>query len=115
MDDVKLKEYMKLKIKIKSLEDEAKELVPEIIDSMQADDLDKILVPEIIDSMQADDLDKINSTMGSLSLSDRKVYTFSEKVTDAEKNIKSLKSEEIADGTATAESIPMLKFTIKKG
>ena len=91
MDDVKLKEYMKLKIKIKSLEDEAKGLVP-----------------EIIDSMQADDLDKINSTMGSLSLSDRKVYTFSEKVTDAEKNIKSLKSEEIADGTATAESIPML-------
>ena len=95
--DEKLKLYMKLKIQIKGLEEEAKELVP-----------------EIIDSMQSDDLDKINSPMGSLSLSIRKMYKFSDKVVDAEKNIKKLKSEEIAEGTASVEEFPMLKFTVKK-
>ncbi len=97
MDKSKLELYAAIKQQISSLEEQADELRP-----------------GIVEAMQADELDKVSTEFGNFTLTQKRKWEYSENVKIAADNLEELQNEEKAKGIATYTETPVLKFlTIK--
>jgi len=54
---------------------------------------------------------KVETPFGSFSVSPRKTWTYTEKVSEAEEKFKALKAKEESTGDATFTETPSLRFT----
>lgn len=86
-------QYAKIKHQIKELTAEAKELEPEIVSGMV----------EL-------GVDKVKTEFGGFTLTTRKTWSYSEKVTALEEQVKVLKAQEESGGVATFEEKKGLMF-----
>lgn len=88
-----------VKLKIRTLEEEYKDLEPEIIQAVAE------LNP---------DANKVDVGMlGRFSISQRKVWEYSDNVLTLTADLKQLKADEEATGVATYTEVPSIKFTTK--
>lgn len=93
MDKDRIKTYMDLKLKEKSIQEEI-----------------SVLSKEIVEEMKENKTDKIKSEVGTLSLSERKVWEYTDNVEKAVLGVKKLQAEEKATGEANFTTMPQLKF-----
>lgn len=90
--------YAEIKTKIKKLEEEAKMMVPTIM--------------EMVDSTEEG---RIEADFGKFSLTTTKTYSYSSAVTKLEDELKIKKKEEIATGEATFTESRSVRFDAPKG
>lgn len=93
MDKTKLEKYAELKIKIKEMEQEVKEMMPEILSDM----------------LMAD-IDKVETDAGNFIVEQRKVWKFSEELDNMKQILKDQEKEEMANGIAEFEFKKILMF-----
>ncbi len=72
------------------------------------------LKPEIIEMMEKEEAEKVNTDFGTFTLMQNRKWAFSEEVESVRIELKEKETKEKADGTATYEETPVLKFTSKK-
>ena len=89
----KLEEYAKIKVSIKALES--------MMEPLKA---------EIIGYMETEKADELNTDHGNFNLSRRRKYEYSEYVRHVEKELKTMKTKEEADGTAKYSETLVLMF-----
>lgn len=93
MNKEQFQEYAHIKNQIKDLTAEAKELEPQLREAM----------------VEAG-ADKVKTEFGSFIITNRKSWTYSDAVKEAEAKVKELKAKEEANGTAKAEEKESLMF-----
>lgn len=93
MEKETFKEYARIKNQIKELTAEAKELEPELRESM----------------LEAG-ADKVKTEFGSFTLTTRKSYKYSDAVAELDTQLKSKKKEEEENGTAEVSESQTLMF-----
>ncbi len=72
------------------------------------------LRPFIMEKMISDGVDKIEFALGKFSVSPKKTWTYTEKVTEMTDELKAQKAKEESTGEATFEESPQLRFTAAK-
>ena len=97
METTQFKEYAELKLEERRIKDRIAELQP-----------------DIIASMLSAGKDKQPTSLGTFTLGSRRTWAFSEGVHTLLEQVEALKQEEKANGTATSEEKPELKFFINK-
>lgn len=88
-----LKEYAELKIQSNKIDERVIELKP-------------LVLKDILDA----GLDKVPTNLGNFNIKKRKVWKYSDDVTNAEEKLKALKATEEAEGTATFDEVEQLEF-----
>ena|SRR3990167_3107926 len=68
------------------------------------------LAPQILSEIETAGVERVESDAGTFTRGKRKTWTFTEKVKEAEKNVKELKKVECADGSATFEEKAYIIF-----
>jgi hypothetical protein len=72
------------------------------------------LRPHIIEMMQNEGEDKKDIGVGKFSLSSRKVWTYPERITEMNEELKAEKAKAESTGEATFEEVPQLRYTAAK-
>lgn len=92
-----LKEYAELKVQEKQIK-------------LRIDELNPLIKADLV----AQGLDKLPTNLGNFNIKRAKKWTYSEAVKKMEENLKLLKTEEEADGTATFVEVEQLEFRENK-
>ncbi len=72
------------------------------------------LRPHITKMMTDEGLEKVEFALGKFSVSPKKTWTYTEKVTELSEELKAQKAKEESTGEATFEESPILRFTAAK-